>query len=159
MNTSDRRDAAADDAPEPDSAARETLETTAALLIIAIGASRHCLLVARESGLMLRYSLPHIMLDHTYQLRSRPQTVAINCESTRCAIVDTNGILSLLDMGSPGSENFGSGEIIVAGPEGSGEQVRFERKDVWDAGINFKGRHAALSVIRRDTQKSISDRH
>ena len=100
--------------------------------IIAIGASRHCLLVARESGLMLRYSLPHIMLDHTYQLRSRPQTVAINCESTRCAIVDTNGILSLLDMGSPGSENFGSGEIIVAGPEGSGEQVRFERKDVWD---------------------------
>jgi WD repeat-containing protein 35 len=71
--------------------------------IIAVGASQHCLLVARESGAMLRYSLPHIALEHTYTLRCRPQTIAINCESTKCAVIDTNGILTLLDIGSPGS--------------------------------------------------------
>ena len=99
--------------------------------IIAVGASQHCLLVARESGAMLRYSLPHIMLEHTYALRSRPQTIAINCDSTRCAVIDHAGILTLLDLGSPGSDNYGAGEIEVPGAEGEGT-TRFERKDVWD---------------------------
>lgn len=100
--------------------------------IIAIGASQHCMLVARESGTLLRYSLPHIALEHTYTLRCRPQTIAINCDSTRAAIIDTNGILSLFDLGSPSSDNYGSGEI-EAPPTAEGEAGgRFERKDVWD---------------------------
>ena len=81
--------------------------------IIAIGASQHCLLVARESGAMLRFSLPHISLEHTYTLRCRPQTIAINCESTRAAIVDTNGVLTLFDLGTPGSDSFGTGDVEV----------------------------------------------
>ena len=100
--------------------------------IIAIGASQHCLLVARESGQLLRYSLPHISLEHTYTLRSRPQTIAINCDTTRAAIIDHAGILTLLDLGSPGSDNYGSGELeLPPAAEGEGP-TRFERKDVWD---------------------------
>ena len=85
--------------------------------IIAIGASQHCMLVARESGTMLRYSLPHISLEHTHTLRCRPQTIAINCDTTRCAIIDTNGVLTLFDLGSPASDNFGAGrDRGAAGP-------------------------------------------
>jgi len=124
-----------DDSPE--STANEALSDVAGREpspdpIIAIGASQHCLLVARESGVLLRYSLPHISLEHTYSLRCRPQTIQINCESTRAAIIDTNGVLSLFDLGSPGSDNYGQGEVQVP-PSAEGEApARFERKDVWD---------------------------
>ena len=68
-------------------------------LIIAVGASQSILLVARESGLMHRYSLPHISLDHQYTLRCRPQSILINCDSSRASIIDTNGVLCLFDLG------------------------------------------------------------
>ena len=99
--------------------------------VIAVAASQHCLLVARESGAMLRYSLPHIGLETTYNLRGRPQTLSINSDSTRCAIVDTNGVLTLLDLGTPGSDSYGDGEIEAPGADGE-PPSRFERKDVWD---------------------------
>ena len=101
--------------------------------IIAVGASQHCLLVARENGNVLRYALPHLALEHTYTLRCRPQTIAINCDSTRAAIIDTNGVLILFDLGTPGSDQFGTGELEApAGSEGQEAGGRFERKDVWD---------------------------
>ena len=71
-------------------------------LIIAMGASQSLLLIARESGLMHRYSLPHIALDHQYTLRCRPQAILVNCDSTRASIIDTNGVLCFFDLGSPG---------------------------------------------------------
>lgn len=71
-------------------------------VIIAVAASQSMLLVARESGQMNRYSLPHISLDHQYTLRCRPQSILINCDSSRASIIDTNGVLSLFDLGDPG---------------------------------------------------------
>jgi len=56
--------------------------------IVAVAASASCLLVARDSGVMHRYSLPHIALEHKYTLRCRPQTMAINCDSSRLSIID-----------------------------------------------------------------------
>jgi len=96
--------------------------------IIAIGASQSLLLVARESGVMHRYSLPHIALDHQYTLRCRPQAILINCDSTRASIIDTNGVLCFFDIGGESKEG---GEVMIptSGAEGGG---RFERKDVWD---------------------------
>lgn len=66
--------------------------------IIALGASHSMLLVARESGLLHRYSLPHIELEFQYQLHFRPQSIAINCNSTRASIIDNNGIFSLFNL-------------------------------------------------------------
>ena len=70
-------------------------------LIVSVGASQSLLLVARESGVMHRYALPHITLDQKYTLRCRPQVMLLNCDSTRAAIIDTNGVFSLFDLGSP----------------------------------------------------------
>ena len=128
--------------------------------IIAVGASQHCMLVARESGEMLRYSLPHIALEHTYNLRSRPQTIAINCDSTRAAIVDTNGMLTLFDLGSPGGDSFGTGEVEMPAPEPTGEPgeqpkgpTRFERKDVWD--VRWADDNPSLFAVMEKTRMYI----
>jgi len=96
--------------------------------IIAMGASQSVLLVARESGVMHRYSLPHLSLDQQYTLRFRPQSIAINCDSTRAAIIDTNGVLSFFDL-SPGATE--GGEVMQPAAEGEAP-TRFERKDAWD---------------------------
>jgi len=121
--------------------------------IIAIGASQHCLLVARESGAMLRFSLPHISLEHTYTLRCRPQTIAINCESTRAAIVDTNGVLTLFDLGTPGSDSFGTGDVEVPAASEEEASVRFERKDVWD--VKWADDNAELFAVMEKTRMYI----
>jgi len=97
--------------------------------IIALGASHNVLLVARESGLMHRYSLPHISLDHTYTLRCRPQAILLNCDSSRASIIDTNGVLCFFDTGE---DTSGGGEVTMTPSTGAEGSSRFERKDVWD---------------------------
>jgi WD repeat-containing protein 35 len=89
--------------------------------ICCMAASSTVLIVGRQSGVALRYTLPHISLEGRYQLRCRPQRMELNCDSTRLAIIDINGILTFFDLEAGG----GSG-----GPRG--ERMPFERKDVWD---------------------------
>ena len=98
--------------------------------IVAVAASASCLLVARDSGVMHRYSLPHIALEHKYTLRCRPQTMAINCDSSRLSIIDVNGVLTFFDLATDGT-----GGEVKAPSSGEAEGSaggRFERKDVWD---------------------------
>jgi WD repeat-containing protein 35 len=98
--------------------------------IVAVAASASCLLVARDSGVMHRYSLPHIALEHKYTLRCRPQTIAINCDSSRLSIIDLNGVLTFFDLAtdSTGGEVKAPSSGEAEGSAGG----RFERKDVWD---------------------------
>jgi WD repeat-containing protein 35 len=91
--------------------------------ICAITASETCLVVGRESGLVHRYTLPHISLETTYQLRARPQKLALNCNSSKMSTIDGNGMLNFFD--------FEAGES-KAGKAKAGEQLQFERKDAWD---------------------------
>jgi len=97
--------------------------------IIAIAASSTCLLVARESGSLVRYSLPHIALEHKYTLRYRAQAMAINCDSSRMSVIDVNGVLSLFDLSMTSSD---PPEITVPAATAGEAPARFERKDVWD---------------------------
>jgi len=83
--------------------------------IACICATEQCLLVARESGVVQRYSLPHLALEARFTLRCRPQVIAANCESTRMSVIDINGVLLLFDI-----------------EDGPGKQLDFERKDVWN---------------------------
>jgi len=85
----------------------------------AICASDKCLLVGRESGIVNRYSLPHLALENSYVLRCRPQVMALNCNSTRMSIIDINGVLTFFEL--QGKNN-----------DGAGEHLPFERKDAWD---------------------------
>ena len=143
--------------------------------IVAVAASASCLLVARDSGVMHRYSLPHIALEHKYTLRCRPQTMAINCDSSRLSIIDVNGVLAYFDLPTisppprhhlptisppsphhlPGVLTFfdlatdGSGGEVKAPGSGEAEGSaggRFERKDVWD--MRWSTVQPLLSVLQ-----------
>lgn len=91
--------------------------------ICSVTANKNVLLVARSSGAIQRYSLPHLQVEYRpYVVASFIQTMALNCNSTRVALIDANGILTCLDM-----------EARPDGADGIvGQLFDFERKDVWD---------------------------
>ncbi|CAE7910264.1 Wdr35 [Symbiodinium sp. KB8] len=66
--------------------------------IACICATEQCLLVARESGVVHRYALPHLSLEARFTIRCRPQVIAANCDSTRMSVIDINGVLLLFDV-------------------------------------------------------------
>ncbi|KAL8581320.1 WD repeat-containing protein 35 [Nucella lapillus] len=87
-------------------------------------ASDKALIVGRESGLLVRYAMPSLALTHKYTLTCRPHQLALNCTSSRLAIIDIAGVLTFFDL-----------DTRVTDPDGRevvGEHLSFERKDVWD---------------------------
>lgn len=99
--------------------------------IACICATEQCLLVARESGIVQRYALPHLALEARFTIRCRPQVIAANCESTRMSVIDINGVLLLFDIEVKTTGSFG--DVKPVSPEdGPGKQLDFERKDVWN---------------------------
>lgn len=109
--------------------------------IACITATEQCFLVARESGVVQRYSLPHLSLEGRFAIRCRPQVIAANCDSTRMSVIDINGMLTLYDVEikplAAGSA-LASRQSFVdkTGQRGdepqTGQQLDFERKDVWN---------------------------
>jgi len=99
--------------------------------IACICATEQCLLVARESGVVQRYALPHLALEARFTIRCRPQVIAANCESTRMSVIDINGVLLLFDIEVKSNSSFG--DVKPVSPEdGPGKQLDFERKDGWN---------------------------
>ncbi|KAI0210975.1 WD repeat-containing protein 35 [Lamellibrachia satsuma] len=82
------------------------------------------LIVGRESGTLNRYAMPQLSLTHKHVLNCRPHQLALNCSSARLAIIDMTGILSFFDLDTRITDANGQ-ELI-------GQQLKFERKDVWD---------------------------
>lgn len=91
--------------------------------IAAIAMSDRTLILGRESGSLLRFSLPSVSLDARHVLRCRPQAMAINCNSSMLSIIDIGGILTFFDLDARSS---------TAGQGATGEHLAFERKDAWD---------------------------
>ncbi|XP_070533961.1 WD repeat-containing protein 35-like isoform X2 [Ptychodera flava] len=87
-------------------------------------ASDKMLIIGRETGTLHRYSLPHLALVNKYALNCRPHALSLNCNSTRLAIIDISGILSFFDLEARVTNQDGQ--------ESQGQQLNFERKDVWD---------------------------
>jgi len=94
--------------------------------ISAVTASETCLLVARESGSIHKYTLPHISFECKFQAKPRAGRMQMNCTSTKCGLVDFNGVFSILDMEAKPDPNDTKGEHVF------GEMLEFERKDCWD---------------------------
>ena len=69
-----------------------------------------------------------------FSVRSRPRQLGINCDSTRMSIIDVNGILTFFDCERRSSNGGGVTTSFQAmnAMGGEGEQLKFERKDVWD---------------------------
>lgn len=86
--------------------------------ICCIAASENLLLVGRESGLIHEYTLPHLVLRNRHYLQTRSYKMAINCNSTRAALIDCNGILTTIALREDTDES-------------QAMEGRVERKDVW----------------------------
>lgn len=95
--------------------------------ICSITATDKTLIVGRESGTIHRYSLPNVVLLHKYTLNNRAYYLSLNCNSSRLAIIDIAGVLTLLDLDVRASGDDGTGNQASAG-----DPSKFERKDVWD---------------------------
>ncbi|XP_063186602.1 WD repeat-containing protein 35 isoform X4 [Chroicocephalus ridibundus] len=92
--------------------------------ICAITASDKMLLVGRESGTIQRYSLPSVALVQKYTLNCRAYQLSLNCNSSRVAIIDLSGVLTIFNLDTRVVDSTGQ-QVI-------GEQLKLERKDVWD---------------------------
>uniref|UniRef100_A0A663EVR7 WD repeat-containing protein 35 n=1 Tax=Aquila chrysaetos chrysaetos TaxID=223781 RepID=A0A663EVR7_AQUCH len=92
--------------------------------ICAITASDKILLVGRESGTIQRYSLPSVGIVQKYTLNCRAYQLSLNCNSSRVAIIDLSGVLTFFDLDTRAVDSTGQ-QVI-------GEQLKLERKDVWD---------------------------
>ncbi|XP_072266186.1 WD repeat-containing protein 35 [Pyxicephalus adspersus] len=67
-------------------------------LICSITASDKVLIVARESGVVHKYSLPNVTLVQKYELSCRAYQMSLNCNSSRLAIIDLSGVLTFVDL-------------------------------------------------------------
>ena len=66
--------------------------------ISSLCAADSVLMVGRSSGVVHRYSLPHLTLEGTHVLRCRPHMMALNCNLSKMSIIDINGVLSFFDL-------------------------------------------------------------
>ena len=104
-------------------------------------ASDKLLIIGRSSDKLYRFTLPHLGRDNDMKVKGRPAVLSINCDSTRLAIVDANGVLRLLDL-TVGGNGMGFEEEAASSSSsssrsaarGGGRKAPFtkiERKDVW----------------------------
>ncbi|RVE56857.1 hypothetical protein OJAV_G00210340 [Oryzias javanicus] len=93
--------------------------------ICCITATDKTLIVGRESGTIHRYSLPNVVLLQKYPSNNRAYYLSLNCNSSRLAIIDIAGVMTLLDLDVSAASDGGPNR-------GSADPSKFERKDVWD---------------------------
>lgn len=87
--------------------------------ICCIAMSETILLIARTSGSIVEYSIPHVATRNHHTISTRASKMSINSNSSRAAIIDATGILTTIDL-------VDSRETV------SGlATARIERKDVW----------------------------
>ncbi|CAG0879889.1 unnamed protein product [Darwinula stevensoni] len=103
------------------------------------------LVVGRESGVVQRYTLPHIAFTNTYRLSTRPYKLQLNSNSRRMAIIDVTGLLTLLDLEARSSDSTGR--------EVAGDFLKFDRKDVWD--LEWASDNPELFAIMEKTRMYI----
>ncbi|XP_032575811.1 WD repeat-containing protein 35 [Drosophila sechellia] len=85
--------------------------------ICALALSEKLLLVARESGAINEYSIANVALRNRHLMNSKVYKMAINCNSTRAAIIDHMGVMTLLDLDDNRETQLNFSRV--------------ERKDVW----------------------------
>lgn len=92
--------------------------------ICCIAASDKVLLVARESGVIQHYALPHVALTLRYSVHSRPYTMSINCDSTKIALIDISGVLTFRNIEE-------ANEFSLKSHINNNQTSGVERRDVW----------------------------
>lgn len=88
--------------------------------ICCVAISENILLIGRRSGSIHEYTVPNVALRNRHSISNRPYEIAINCNSTRAAVIDASGLLQAIDLVDSRELSAGSTHI-----------GRIERKDVW----------------------------
>ncbi|KAL9918488.1 intraflagellar transport protein Oseg4 isoform 1-T1 [Glossina fuscipes fuscipes] len=91
---------------------RENLDS-----ICSLAMSEKVFLVARQSGIINEYLLPNTILRTRHECGVHVHKMAINCNSTRAALIDQAGVMTLLDLGDNRETQLNFSRV--------------ERKDVW----------------------------
>eukprot|EP01035_Chromulina_nebulosa_P019079 gene19079-24905_t len=86
------------------------------------------LVIARKSGAITRFVLPHISPENTYSTKMEPFRIDLNCNSTRLSVIDISGVFSILDLEA---RVVNDEEKAALGPH-YGMKLSIERRDVWD---------------------------
>nr|CCC90607.1 unnamed protein product [Trypanosoma congolense IL3000] len=92
-------------------------------LICALCLSEDYLFVARDSGLVQLYRFNPLVLVGRFMLPCRPQTISVNCNSTRLVMIDVIGVVRMFCF-DPSLISMAANKIEP--------QPGFERKDVWN---------------------------
>jgi WD repeat-containing protein 35 len=110
--------------------------------ICALALSDKYLLIARDSGKVMKYTFPEVTFEGTFVLRTRtPQKISLNMTSTRLGVIDPNAMLHFVDVatGLPiSNKGVASIELIdysrfyQVPATGTPANDVFERKDAWD---------------------------
>ena len=88
--------------------------------ICSVAAGNEGFVVGRDSGEVIKFTLPYIQQETKFTLRCKPQTIVMNNNCTKFAIVDINGVQSFFDT-----------EAIPPGSKVPGYHLPNERKEVW----------------------------
>lgn len=89
--------------------------------ICCVAISTKCLLIGRESGKIQEYTIPHVAICNRYSLPNSAYMIAINCNSSRAAVIDSAGTLTTIDL-TTNNATIGGNDSVTG---------RVERKDVW----------------------------
>ena len=88
--------------------------------IVSVAAGNDGFIVGRDSGEVYKYTLPYIQQENKFTLRCKPQTLVMNNDCSKFAIVDINGVLSFFDT-----------EETPPGSRMPGYHLPQEKKEVW----------------------------
>jgi len=83
--------------------------------ITAVTNSEEYLIIGRESGIILKFTLPHISIERKFNIKGTPEQLSLNCNSTRLSVIDREGILTILDA------------------ENEGKPIGEEKREVWSS--------------------------
>jgi len=88
--------------------------------IVCITASEKILTIGLEGGSFEIYLLPKVTPVQNFTIACQPLKIALNCDSSKLAIVENNSMALIYDM-----------EALVGNKASPGKVLDFERKDVW----------------------------
>jgi WD repeat-containing protein 35 len=74
--------------------------------ICGVAVSEQLLIIGRESGVLRRFTLPHITEETKLFWKALPMLIDINCDGTRLALIDISGVLNILEINAQGGNVF-----------------------------------------------------
>lgn len=66
--------------------------------IVCTATSDKYVVIARKSGTITRFNLPHLTPENTYHTNCEPQRMELNCTSSKLGLIDATGMFYILDL-------------------------------------------------------------